>query len=826
MSGWEWRRYLVFISSTFKDMDVERDIIKFRVIPALNRHFRDCRVQIQAIDLRSGINTAGLTEEESEQKVLRVCLSCIDSARPFFIGLLGDRYGWIPPARRWRQFVEKMPLQDRVLFETTAGKSVTELEILYGAIGGDGRYLPDSFFFFRDGSSYDAMDSDCRPLYCDADNSAVDARERAERSLRQQQLKDRIRRIASDRDNCCCVDYSMSWDASLRRFSTGDETFFKKVYDTLAQAFERAVGADRVHVQSWIDVELLDQRSFVDRNCRNKLRRVRFDSLSAPDLQRAVLCGDAGCGKTVLLSQLFSEFDRRDDSIALYARVGSSVRTMTLRQITVFWIACLHGRLGKSAPDTERLLDPSQTSDAGLYEYFGRLCGEAKASGRQVGCFVDNLENLAAEAAGNLYLPWLSADVVFRGCIERKRTEWNFDGHRLSQVEIGPLDADETVRFIADYQRMFVLELPENVRARICNVTPLFLQMLFVAFGALSMQDYRQIREEDDSVERINSYLTELFDRMPRDGEAMLSFMTHYLVQRMHLSDCFEEAIAYIVASPSGLRESDLEMLFAERWSSVDFHLLADMLESFIEEDVSMHSFRIRSQKYRLALVRRECPSFWSHLASMHAALKVDDPKREQLLYFVLRAQRMDLLRPLLLGGDKSSYDSGELLQAGFRFAAVHLIADGDFEDCLQTALAAVEVEEQAAMLAMFFLFGCRDCLFSDLTVAEMLASRLLKIDIGSLCPCRMYDAAAVFKEMSLIYRHLSSDAEMLFRYTNAAAEAYQACYVKNRHYKDVKNMLVAMLSMLLPLHAERGNYEQMGSALSEIQELTGQSYS
>ena len=28
-----WRRYNIFISSTFKDMDYERDVIKFKVIP-------------------------------------------------------------------------------------------------------------------------------------------------------------------------------------------------------------------------------------------------------------------------------------------------------------------------------------------------------------------------------------------------------------------------------------------------------------------------------------------------------------------------------------------------------------------------------------------------------------------------------------------------------------------------------------------------------------------------------------------------------------------------------------------------------------------------
>ena len=98
-----WKRFNIFISSTFKDMDFERDIIKFRVIPALNIKYRPRHVALQAIDLRLGVNTAKMSEEESARKVLTVCADNIDSARPFFIGLIGARYGWVPPFESWQE---------------------------------------------------------------------------------------------------------------------------------------------------------------------------------------------------------------------------------------------------------------------------------------------------------------------------------------------------------------------------------------------------------------------------------------------------------------------------------------------------------------------------------------------------------------------------------------------------------------------------------------------------------------------------------------------------------------------------------------------------
>ena len=30
--------------------------------------------------------------------VLKVCLDEVERSRPFLIGLLGERYGWVPPA--------------------------------------------------------------------------------------------------------------------------------------------------------------------------------------------------------------------------------------------------------------------------------------------------------------------------------------------------------------------------------------------------------------------------------------------------------------------------------------------------------------------------------------------------------------------------------------------------------------------------------------------------------------------------------------------------------------------------------------------------------
>ena len=137
----ENRQIRVFISSTFRDMKAERDhLVKF-IFPQLRKLCESRGVVWGEVDLRWGVTD----EQAAEGKVLPICLEEIKRCRPYFIGLLGERYGWVP---------KTIPLDviDREpwLAEHVYGKkSVTELEILHGVLRS-----PDmaehAFFYFRD----------------------------------------------------------------------------------------------------------------------------------------------------------------------------------------------------------------------------------------------------------------------------------------------------------------------------------------------------------------------------------------------------------------------------------------------------------------------------------------------------------------------------------------------------------------------------------------------------------------------------------------------------------------------------------------------------
>ena len=82
----------VFMSSTFQDMQDERSELIRKTFPRLREMAAQRDVTLTEVDLRWGI-----TKEESESgKVMEICLREVENSIPFFIGIIGNRYGWIP----------------------------------------------------------------------------------------------------------------------------------------------------------------------------------------------------------------------------------------------------------------------------------------------------------------------------------------------------------------------------------------------------------------------------------------------------------------------------------------------------------------------------------------------------------------------------------------------------------------------------------------------------------------------------------------------------------------------------------------------------------
>lgn len=126
----ENRQIRVFISSTFLDMQEERKYLIDEIFPILREKAMQRDVSLTALDLRWGIPQR-LTENG---KVIEICMNEIDNSHPFFIGLIGKRYGWCPSLSEYDNndnLKDRFSMLKRYFME---GLSVTEMEMRYAAL--------------------------------------------------------------------------------------------------------------------------------------------------------------------------------------------------------------------------------------------------------------------------------------------------------------------------------------------------------------------------------------------------------------------------------------------------------------------------------------------------------------------------------------------------------------------------------------------------------------------------------------------------------------------------------------------------------------------
>jgi len=178
-----WRTVRVFISSTFTDMHGERDSLTRNVFTALNQLCRSRRVRVLPVDLRWGLTAEDTSD--SGLGALEHCFLEIDHSRPFFITLVGERYGWCPPSYR----VSDRPEFDWV-HSWPPGHSITAMEVFYGFLRKP--FTPvHAFTYFRDPSFIEEIKSpDERRIFVfdHADGDALARRDKLREDMRAHQF--------------------------------------------------------------------------------------------------------------------------------------------------------------------------------------------------------------------------------------------------------------------------------------------------------------------------------------------------------------------------------------------------------------------------------------------------------------------------------------------------------------------------------------------------------------------------------------------------------------------------------------------------------------
>lgn len=519
------REIRVFVSSTFSDMQAERDELVLRVFPQLRRLCERRGVTWGEVDLRWGITE----EQAAEGKVLPICLAEIERCRPYFIGLLGERYGWVPEEIE-PELIERQPWLSENL-----QRSVTELEVVHGVLR-DPAMADHAFFYLRDPAYVDSLPRRQRQGFLERPSAEEIERlgeEEAERRAGRRReklaaLKERIRAggfpVEEDYPDPGALGELVLRDLSAvidRLYPEGSEPDPLEREAAEHEAFARSRAAVYIGRPQYYE---------------------RLDAHAAGEGAPLVVLGESGSGKSALLANWALRYRRsHPDELVLMHFIGSSPHSTD-------WAAMLRRILGELARrfeiEAEIPDDPEE-----LRQAFANRLHMAAAQGRVV-LVLDALNQLE-DREGAPDLTWLppqmpaNVRLLLSTLPGRPLEELERRGWPALRVE--PLEPGEREQLITAYLRQYAHSLDpvhlERIASAPQSASPLYLRAL--------LEELRVWGEHRTLGDRIEHYLA---------AEAVEDL--YGLVLKRYEADygpgLVREAMSLIWASRRGLSEAEL----------------------------------------------------------------------------------------------------------------------------------------------------------------------------------------------------------------------------------------------------------------------------
>ena len=263
-----WKTVRVFISSTFRDMQAERDHLVRFVFPRLRQQLLPRRIHLVDVDLRWGVT--------SEQDATEVCREIINECHPRFLCMLGGRYGSIPKGNEL---------------------SITADEIHFGVLDKNQDKIY-ALFYFRNGAETRKMDQ--------SNTNLVREPKHSKNAEKLALLKRKIRK-----SKYCPTLYCPRWNPDEQRL-LGLNKFGDLVARDILATIEDEFGTQLPTQIEEFDEENAAMEAFAEERCerfvlgsRDLVLKELLEYTTATSGNGYIyLTGSPGTGKSALLSYL------------------------------------------------------------------------------------------------------------------------------------------------------------------------------------------------------------------------------------------------------------------------------------------------------------------------------------------------------------------------------------------------------------------------------------------------------------------------------------------------------------------------------------------
>jgi len=499
----------VFLSSTFSDMQAERSAL-VKTFEKLKIDANRRNVNLSLLDLRWGV-----TDEEARTgKVISVCLNEIEHSHPFFIGLLGSRYGYAPKKTELEinpELIERYPWIEKDIDNEL---SITEMEMQYGVLRNHSDN--DAAFFIKESDLPD-------------DNPRLT------------ELKNKIRK----QDRYPVEDYS-NVEELCEKVESAVLQFLDKHFPKMeVSALECLRNVHRAYINSR-HAHYLERQLYFD----------IIDDFIRSEESHLVFTGESGIGKSALLANWIKKNEHHHDFNLVYHFVGNSFADNNYFNILshlceeISWLY---------------IIDNNENRQETIEEKSQRLVDFVASCEKPLVVIIDGINQIATTVNEKLlfWIPNANKKVKFIFSTLREDETMNSFESRGYRVEtVLPLNRDERRRFVEHYLSDVGKHLEDNQLQRIVddpeNENTLVLKTLLdelICFGV-----HEKLNERIDyylSPPTIMDFFDRVLQRMEEDYSAEQDLVRH--------------ALTLIAVSEQGLTEDELLSILNCR--QLDWHL-------------------------------------------------------------------------------------------------------------------------------------------------------------------------------------------------------------------------------------------------------------
>eukprot|EP01125_Pyxidicula_operculata_P018713 TRINITY_DN6676_c0_g1_i1.p1 TRINITY_DN6676_c0_g1~~TRINITY_DN6676_c0_g1_i1.p1 ORF type:complete len:1955 (-),score=472.01 TRINITY_DN6676_c0_g1_i1:171-6035(-) len=635
------RHVRLFVSSTFKDMKLERESLQKNIFPYIRSVCEELNVNFTFVDLRWGITD----EETSEGKTIFRCLSEVEKSYPFFLCMLGERYGWHQiqdEDAALQKTIDYAIKQGYSWLENYRDRSVTELEVIQGVFkylpttNDDGDPILDRANYFPEISEEEKKEKfkDLRASFLLRNPGFVDTLPSKDKFAYYSEnyvAKQRLESLKKTIESCSLqhspykniIDFENQTKKlltqNIRSLFGGNEEYSPEEIERYAHEFYTEYSS-KIFVGK--QETLTEINNFVNSDSKVPV----------------VIVGGYGEGKTCLLSKVCSNYrEENPKKLVVGYFVGctglSYLQTEMCKQIIISI---------KNFYNIDHMDLPNDPN-----EYVNALNSWLEVAGEHGGMIlcVDGVDRLLYSSSIPVEdISWLPISfpesvrviLTLNLTFEQKNKNKNMDivnQRTWNTVMLDDFTPEEVGKFSDAFFTSYGKSLPQNYKERLMNnlkkYNPLFVASLLAElcvgadYGNLDAEfgKYIQYTSQDD-----------IFKKM---------------IQHSHLpGDLAPKLVTYLFLTKSGL--SEYEILDSLQTTSIDWITAYSQLKTHVFEFSGFYSIR-RPQLVSFMKSNYPIKQFAEHLGEYFEGQKLNLRVAREMLHLFSQAKRKEKLRKHLL---------------------------------------------------------------------------------------------------------------------------------------------------------------------------------